>query len=307
MLDENQIVRTFEEFGTGEQQILLISFVKAYAETFKQNFILGIEEPEAHLHPIAQKWFAKNIREIAKSDNVQVIITTHSPDFLDIEDLEGFIRVYKENNVTKVKQHNTESLDDSCKKLKSDKGGKNSILPYYKTTTVPDQLRGFFARKLILVEGPTEYFALPIYFEKMGYSLAKNGVEIINCQGKNNIPTIYRLFKSYDYECFCLFDADTDKGKKKNDQFNILFDLTVNESLENVIFECGDEYGYFAKDFESYMRANIDKYAEKENDIESASKQLKVKIIAQENNFKPEFINQIAKKMFLDKVFNRLF
>lgn len=33
--------RSFEEFGTGEQQVLLMSFVKAYAETFKsENFIL---------------------------------------------------------------------------------------------------------------------------------------------------------------------------------------------------------------------------------------------------------------------------
>ena len=34
---EGEAVRSFSELGTGEQQILLISFIKAYAETFKGN------------------------------------------------------------------------------------------------------------------------------------------------------------------------------------------------------------------------------------------------------------------------------
>lgn len=72
---DGERVCSFDEFGTGEQQILLLSFVKAYAETFKgETFILAIEEPEIHLHPIAQRWLAKNISLISKS-RVQVYCT----------------------------------------------------------------------------------------------------------------------------------------------------------------------------------------------------------------------------------------
>ena len=210
--------RSFDEFGTGEQQILLMSFVKAYAETFKgENFILGIEEPEAHLHPIAQKWLAKNISSIAKS-GVQVVLTTHSPEFLDIENLEGFVKVYKESGITKAKQHTAKTLSESCIQLQSDqvKTKEDNILQFYRAKTFYDQLRGFFARKILLVEGETEFFALPNYFKNFGYDLIRNGVEIVNCRGKTQITRNYRLFKSYDYDCFCLFDADTSKGSNSD-------------------------------------------------------------------------------------------
>lgn len=36
-----------------------------------------------------------------------------------------------------------------------------------------------FAETIILVEGATEYFALPVYLKRSGYSLAEHGTEIV--------------------------------------------------------------------------------------------------------------------------------
>ena len=293
---------SFDEFGTGEQQILLLSFVKAYAETFKgETFILGIEEPEAHLHPIAQRWLSKNISNIAKS-NVQIIITTHSPEFLDIENLDGFTKIYKENHKTKIIQHTPQSLVDECIKLNVPAESINSsnILTFYKTKTFYDQLRGFFARKIILVEGESEFFSISNYFQNCGYCLIKNGVEIINCKGKAQIPRNYRLFKSYSYICFCLFDADATNGN--NQEFANLFDFDAQRIItEENQFVAGNEYGYFGKDFESYLKANIPEYSTKESEI-SSGKVINAKIISEENKgFKPEFIEKIAEKLNIVK------
>jgi putative ATP-dependent endonuclease of OLD family len=299
--------RSFDEFGTGEQQILLMSFVKAYAETFKgQNFILGIEEPEAHLHPLAQRWLAKNMSDIAKS-GIQIILTTHSPEFLNIENLDGFVKIYKENGITKAIQHTALSLTENCLKMKanSQKTTVDTILPFYKINTFYDQLKGFFARKLILVEGPTEVYSLPNYFSNLDFDLIKNGVEIIDCRGKSQIARNYRLFTSYGYACFCLFDADSannEESARGNDELHDIFGFVVNDMNKNTeTFTCDIDsgYGYFGKDFESYMHSNITDYSKYENNIQGG-KILKAKIISEKyTNIKPGFITEIAKSLKL--------
>ena len=105
----------------------------------------------------------KNISSIAKS-GVQVVLTTHSPEFLDIENLEGFVKVYKESGITKAKQHTAKTLAESCIQLQADqvKTKEDNILQFYRAKTFYDQLRGFFARKILLVEGETEFLLCQI-------------------------------------------------------------------------------------------------------------------------------------------------
>ena len=298
---EGDQVHSFDEFGTGEQQILLMSFIKAYAQTFTgENFIFIIEEPEAHLHPLAQKWLFKNLSLMA-SEGIQVIISTHSPEFLDLTFLEGFVRVYKDGSVTKTIQNSAQSLVDKCISMhvSADDCNVANIIPYYRINTFYDQLKGFFAKKIILVEGSTELFSLPFYFDRLGLDLSKNGVEIVNCRGKNQIPRNYRLFKSFDYECFCIFDADT--RKSGNEDFASLFSIDENtfDFTENKFVVLNNEAGYFGKDFESYMRANFDTYKEIEDSI-SGSKVFKAKVIAETETFIPSFVSLIASELNLN-------
>lgn len=305
---EDKDKRAFDEFGTGEQQILLLSFIKAYAETFKgENFILGIEEPEAHLHPLAQRWLAKNINNIAKS-GVQIVITTHSPEFLDIDNVEGFVKVFKENKITKVIQNNAEKITLACLELGAnpDKTKVATIIPFYKANTFYDHLKGFFAKKIILVEGYTEFFSLPNYFQHCGYNLIQNGVEIIDCKGKDQISRNYRLFSAYNYECFCLFDADAkdDNKKRANRELSQIFGFDVENMINDSSAFTSDidkKFGYFGKDFEAYMKCSFNDYQDKENLIEG-TKPLKAKIISEENiNYQPGFIEIIAQSLKLSK------
>ncbi len=59
---------------------MALVFAHAYARAFYGGIILVIEEPEAHLHPLAQEWLARKIHQMA-ADGLQIVITTHSPHF----------------------------------------------------------------------------------------------------------------------------------------------------------------------------------------------------------------------------------
>ena len=296
---EGNIVRSFEELGTGEQQILLMAFAKAYMETFNnESFILIIEEPEAHLHPIAQRWLKKYIYKMCES-GIQVIISTHSPEFIDASNLEGLVKVFKEQGVTKIKQLSADELCQCCIALgaPSEKINSSNILPFYSACLFSDQLQGLFAQTIILVEGDTESFSLPVYFEHAGFNLEANGIEIVKCQGKNNILKYYRFFTAYGYRCFCLFDADEGtSGNKKNDEYISLFDIdSIN--VDDSCFSYGTSYGYFGKDFESYMRKNVNNYNDLEMNarefLQTQSKPIIARHIAKNNDITPKFINDI--------------
>lgn len=132
---ENNEVRGFEEFGTGEQQVLLMAFIKAYMETFNaESFVLIIEEPEAHLHPLAQKWLKEYIADMCNS-GIQVILSTHSIDLIDFNYLDGLVRVYKEEGITKIIQLNKSELVNLCIEngQKDSKITEDNVIEYFST------------------------------------------------------------------------------------------------------------------------------------------------------------------------------
>jgi hypothetical protein len=88
----------------------------------------------------------------------------------------------------------------------------------------------FFARKVLLVEGPTEYGAIPVFAKAQKYSFDKNGVSIVDVGGKSNLDIFARLCEGYHIPYLILADGDAKKmlekidipNKSKKFRFNIL-------------------------------------------------------------------------------------
>ena len=153
-----------------------------------------------------------------------------------------------------------------------------------------------FAETIILVEGATEYFSIPIYLKNAGFSLAEHGIEIIDCRGKDSIPLYWRLFNAYGYRCFAIFDCDRNSDKTK-DVFSGIFD---NEwQTASSVCEVANEYAYFGKDLETYLRSVVNGYEELEKEVSETyqitSKPGKAKAVAQHLEIVPEFIEDIIK------------
>lgn len=268
---ENGETRAYEELGTGQQQILALSFAHAYAKSFLgQGLIFVIDEPEAHLHPLAQKWLAKQMFKMSE-DGLQVILTTHSPYFIDLKYINGINLVRKSGGSTYVVSNDAQSLYDHCIETGSNPGKTQleTVVPFYANQATAHILTGFFANKIVLVEGLTEELSLPVYFERLGLDPTEYGIEIIGVSGKGNLAKWWRLFTLYRIPTFICFDNDAGKdgnGAKRKDALKA---IGIPEAdLDGVLgiddWNISDQFCVFGTDFETTLRASFEDYAEME-------------------------------------------
>jgi putative ATP-dependent endonuclease of OLD family len=281
----------FEELGTGQQQILALSFAHAYAKCFKDksSLILILDEPEAHLHPLAQKWLARTLFRMV-NDGLQIVITTHSPYFIDLNYLEGLYLVRKENNATKVINKSKRELAEFCKETGATKADEKTIIPFYSKSATSNILKGFFANKVVLVEGMTEELTLPIYLEKVGLDVLKEGIDIIGIGGKGELAKWWRLFTLFEIPCFICFDNDIkdDKdGIKRKDALKSIgiHDKEIKKLINSEDWNIGEKFCVFGKDFEETLRNTFSDYKKIEEEVKNElgdSKPLVAREVARE-------------------------
>jgi len=268
----------------------ILAFAYAYAKAFHGGIVLVIEEPEAHLHPLAQRWLARRLRSRCE-EGLQIVITTHSPAFLAIEDLEGFVLVYKKDGATRVRQLKCRELVQKCVEMgvPQNRVTEDNILPFYAANATSDILSGFFARAVVLVEGQTEQLALPILLAKRGLDVEREGIAILGVGGKGNLAKWYRLFTAYGVPCYIIFDNDArndDSGTKRKDALKAvgITDDDAEELIRSDEWVVAEKYAIFGKDFEEAMRAHFGEYSALENEAEeqgTSSKPFKARWAAQ--------------------------
>ena len=191
--------------------------------------VLLFEEPEVSLHPSAISDLATDLRNFASSPNNQVIATTHSSQLVseDIMDLNSVIKVDRIGTKTQVFQNKIPDSDLSA--------AKNLV--YF------DRPRSdmFFARKVVLMEGPTEY-ALYNYLRRTGalpQNIAQN-ITVIDCVGKWPMPYFQRVLNNYNIRHAVLYDTDGDPNRADN--------IAVRQEFSPLT-----DYSYgFPKDIETF-------------------------------------------------------
>lgn len=209
---------TVDRQGSGARRTLLWTAIKFISENSQKNketstvrpHLLLIDEPEICLHPNAIREACKVLYELPNTSNWQVMVTTHSPIFIDFSrDNTTIIKVEKiangEIKGTTVFRPDKVMLDpDDKSNLKL----LNICDPYV--------AEFFFGGKVIVVEGDTEYTAFN--YIKMKKPEVYNDVHIIKARGKATIISLIKVLNHFGSNYAVLHDSDIPRITTKKDK-----------------------------------------------------------------------------------------
>ena len=221
--------RTFsmEYHGMGTRSWSSLLTLKAFVELFKKNSekkekvyfpIIAAEEPEAHLHPNAQKKLYMQINGFVG----QKIISTHSPYIAASAKLSEIRSFYKKADDVECGQIDTTELKPEWKRK-------------IKRQVVHSRGEIFFSKCLVLCEGETEEQALPIFFKKyFRYSHSEVGIDFVGVDGYKNYMPFLNLAVGLNIPWIIFSDNDQDGSVKTDVERQVR--KKGEELLSNVIF-----------------------------------------------------------------------
>lgn len=190
-----------EEMGLGTQSALVIALAEVYRQLVRESAVMLIDEPELYLHPHACRHFYSILKALSEGD-VQVIYTTHSSAFLDVSDYQSIYLVRKTADSTEVFPGWRVQLTstDDLKLITRFDMATNEV---------------FFAKAVLLVEGPEDKIAAVKAFELGGIDIDKQGISVVPCGGKHGMPFMAKVLTSLEIPTCALCDRDPGKPTEK--------------------------------------------------------------------------------------------
>jgi hypothetical protein len=204
-----------DNWGSGTQNRTLIlralfrakQIGDAEASAGKITPLIVIEEPESFLHPYAQAEFGRVLQDLAEEFRVQVLVTTHSPYLLSLNQPESNILLGRRIHYGQLRE--TQRIDSS---------GDNWMAPFGQALGMSSEefkpwqkLFGSSSDAILLVEGDTDkqYFEMlrdPAHKEN---ALSFDG-EIIAYDGTGTLKNtvLLRFIKNRYKRVFVTFDLD---------------------------------------------------------------------------------------------------
>lgn len=233
-----------EEMGMGTQSALVVALVDVYRQIVRESAILLIQEPELYLHPHACRHFYSLLKELSES-GTQIVFTTHSPAFLDVADYQGIYLIRKEEEVTKVSEGSKAGVTE-----------KDRLKMMTRFDATVSEV--FFAKVVLLVEGPEDRISCLKAFELRGLDIDREGISVTCCGGKSGIPFMARILTSLKVPT-CVF-CDRDPGKPTEKESENIRGIVGNENFFELPNKLEDTLGLDRKLDQIELMEFLDKY-----------------------------------------------
>ncbi|MDO9053659.1 MAG: AAA family ATPase [Gallionella sp.] len=213
------------------------------------GYLLLIDEPENALHPMAARAAQRHLYKLAESPDWQVMMTTHSPYFINpFEDHTTIVRLEramgKDDAPIEPKTYRSDSI-------KFNEGDKRRLQALQHID--PSLAEIFFGSYPVLVEGDTEHAAFMAAIIEKQHELMER-VAVIRARGKAILVPIISVMKHFKIDFGIVHDADS--PFKKNGDKNGMW--TENGKIRDAIKQ-SREAGVIVRhrvsipDFERFM------------------------------------------------------
>jgi len=198
---EGELVVPGEQLGLGVQSAIVVGVFEALRRLGEPVGTVIIEEPEMYLRPQAQRYFYRLLAEMADAAEAQVIYSTHSPVFADAARYESIRLVRRGAGETSSVSYVTTAQDRAF--LDGQRAAHKLVTGF---TASRNEM--FFARKVLLVEGPGDQLAVRMVAERLGFDLDGEDLAVVECGGKSAIPFYARVCAALGIEYAVLHDED---------------------------------------------------------------------------------------------------
>jgi len=206
------------------------------------SIILALDEPEAHLHPYMQRSLIKYIKTIVDNSEhgfkelinelfgldkilMQVFIVTHSPNIL-LDDYKQYIRFFFDSSgILLIKSGSEVGINNQRKKH------------FYRNHLFVKE--AFFSRCVILVEGDTEFGAIPVWANYLLGDIDAYGISIIKVDGKDSLQPVREVLNAFGIANIIIADSDAKEALADEENVFITHTKDFEEEVVNTLWELG--------------------------------------------------------------------